>query len=711
MQWKLQAHLLLILFMTSTIAVTAQDHDAGMINGRMWTFDQPPLEYFGSEYGFVPDETWLEEARLAALRFGGGCSASFVSADGLVMTNFHCGIDAVGKVTHEGENLRLDGFYATTLEDERRVPDLHVDQLVAMHDVTDEIVNAMAPATEAEQAFAARDKAINEITQRYSTDGLHCEVVTFYSGARYSAYQYKRYEDVRLVFSAELSFAFFGGIYDFWSYPRYSFDCDFFRVYEHDKPLRTQHFYPWSRGGAAEEEAVFVVGNPGRTNRLTTVDMLAYERDKNVPNLVRLIDDRKEVLEAWLRTHPEEGNAWFDELFGIVNAQEAYSGRLVGLRDDELMDRRAAFDQSFRRALQGQTKEWEEYGNIWDRIREVTQGQYEIADDLFALRTGGLGVSALVTRATMLLDWLEQMSRADEDREERYRGERGTIMGRTLAGAISTPMEMERMTLTRQLQRMQDILGDDDAAVQLALAGETAEQAAERLLSQTILADSLAMQDIVKRQSLDGVDDVLIRLAGEMQPRFQAAAQRSGQLGTALRSLTNELGRAQYAVYGDDIPPDATFTLRISDGRVRGYSYNGTIAPVYTTFYGMYDRYHSFRDSEAAWDAMMGGNAFELPGRWLNPPVAFDRATPYNFVSTTDIVGGNSGSAIINRNREVVGLAHDGNFEGLSGSFIFAPEKGNRTIALHSEGILEALRHVYRATRIVEEIEAGRREQ
>ncbi|MBR9976549.1 MAG: S46 family peptidase, partial [Bacteroidetes bacterium] len=522
MQWKPQAHLLLILFMASAVPVSAQDHDAGMINGRMWTFDQPPLEYFNVEYGFVPDDTWLEETRLAALRFGGGCSASFVSADGLVMTNYHCGIDAVGKVTREGENLLRDGFYATTVEDERRVPDLYVDQLVAMHDVTGEIIAAMAPATEAEQAFAARDKAINEITQRYSADGLHCEVVTFYSGARYSAYQYKRYEDVRLVLSTELVFAFFGGIYDFWSYPRYSFDCDFFRVYDNDKPLRTQHFYPWSRGGAAEEDAVFVVGNPGRTNRLTTVDVLAYERDKNVPNLVRLINDRKEVLETWLRAHPEESDAWFDELFGIVNAQEAYSGRLLGLRDDELMEMRADFDRTFQHALKRNPQEWEQYGDVWERIREVTQAQYEIADDLFALRTGGLGVSTLVTRATMLLNWLEQMSRADEDRDERYRGERGRIMGQTLTGPIGTPMELERMTLTRQLQRMQDLLGDDDAAVRLALAGETAEQAAVRLLSQTILADSVAMQDIVERQSLDGVDDVLIHLAGEMQPRFQA---------------------------------------------------------------------------------------------------------------------------------------------------------------------------------------------
>ncbi|MFA6232822.1 MAG: S46 family peptidase [Bacteroidota bacterium] len=706
--------LLIILCATALVLsaaaqpAAAQQNDPRSVNGRMWTFDYPPSEYFQSMYNFTPDAAWLDDVRLSALRFNGGCTASFVSAEGLVMTNFHCGLESVAQVTGEGEDLRRNGFYAASLQDERKVAELYVDQLVNIQDVTGEVIGAMSSALEAEQAFAARDAAMEGITKRLSTGGLRCEVVTFFNGARYSAYQYKRYDDVRLVFSSELSFAFFGGIYDFWAYPRYSFDCDMFRVYENGQPLKTEHYFRWSRGGAKESEAVFVVGNPGRTNRLVTTDMLAYERDANMPNLVQMVTDRKEILEDWIRLHPEEGDAWFDELFGIVNAQEAYAGRLIGLRDDELMAKRQAFDDAFRGALKNNSAEWSRYGDLWASIRNITQGQREIANDLYALRTGGFGTSAYLSRAAMIVNWIEQMAKPDAEREKRFQGNAGELMARVLSKQVETPIEMDRMTLGRQFRRMQRMLGDDDPVIRQILNGGTPEDAAKQMLAQTVIRDSAALAGVLERRSLDGVNDPLFTLAQLMIPRNQAATEKARTYTEQLRVLSNDLGNAQYAVYGSSIPPDATFTLRISDGIVTGYPYNGTVAPSYTTFYGMYDHYYSFKESKGAWDAMMGGNAWALPVRWQNPPSGLNLATPMNFISTTDIIGGNSGSAIINRNREVVGLAFDGNIESLAGAYIFAPDKGNRTIGVHSEGIIEALRHVYKASRIVDEIERGR---
>lgn len=683
--------------------------DPREVNGRMWTFDEPPVERFQSLYGFEADQAWLDDVRKSALRFGGGCSASFVSAEGLVMTNYHCGIESVDKVTREGENLRVDGFYASTLEEERQVPELYVDQLMEIVDVTSEIAGAMSAATNAEDAFAARDAAMQAVTERLTADGLRCEVVSFYNGARYSAYRYKRHNDVRLVFSSELHFAFFGGIYDFWAYPRWSFDCDLFRVYEDGKPLRTTHYYRWSTSGAAEDEAVFVVGNPGRTNRLVTADMLAYERDVNMPYIVQLVTDRKEMLEETVRKNPEQGPALFDEIFGIVNAQEAYAGRLIGLRDDELMAMRKNFDEDFCTRLKADEDAWDRYGDMWARIREVTVAQRAIAPDLLALRTGGFGMSAFMTRAGMIVDWVEQMAKPEEERDRQHQGKMAELLARRLSSPVVEEMETEIDALTRQLKRMQSLLQPDDAVLRLvARQGKDPATAARLLLEGTVLTDSVVLAGIIERNSIDGVDDALLELASLMLPRNRAAAEHSQELAARLRDLTGQLGQAQYEVYGASIPPDATFTLRISDGVVSGYPYNGTIAPTHTTFYGMYDHHYSFKGSNAAWDAMMGGNAWDLPPRWKTPPAGFDLATPMNFISTTDIIGGNSGSAIINRNKEVVGLAFDGNIESLAGAYIFAPEKGNRTIGVHSQGIIEALRHTYRATRIVEEIERGR---
>lgn len=692
--------------------MVAQQDAPRLDNGTMWTFDYPPVKYFTERYGFTPSREWLDETRLSALRFGGGCSASFISDNGLVMTNYHCGIDAVTQVTLEGEDLLRDGFVALQQQDERPVPGLYVDQLVAIHDVTGRIQRAME-GLGGEEALRARAAAIAEVQQEYTKDDLICEVVTLYHGGRYSAYQYKRYTDVRLVFSSERGFAFFGGVYDFWAYPRYSFDCDLFRVYDtNGQPLKTPHYFRWSAEGVHAGEPVFVVGNPGRTGRLVTAEMLEFDRDVRVPFTYRLLTDRKRILEHWLENNREQHDAaYFDEIFGINNAQEIYGGRLAGLRDDELMGRRRAFDEAFQKRVQADPALQQRYGGLWSTIADLVHANRAVAPLVYGLRGSGLGVSQTFSRAWGIAQYAAQMEREETQRAAQYRGEAGEKLRTQLTTPLKLDAAMERMTLERQFALMRDMLGADDDAVEFALGERTPEQAAVDFLARNDFHDEAVLTRYVDggNTALNKSDNPFLSLARRMLPRYEAAAARQRDITVRLEAQREIMGRALFEVYGTEFPPDATFTLRISDGVVQGYRYNGTVAPVITTFYGMYDRYHSFKDSEGAWDAMMSGNAWDLPPRWLHPPKEFNLATPINFISTADIIGGNSGSAVINAKREVVGLAFDGNIESLPGEFIFAEDKGNRTISVHSSGILEALRHVYKATRIVEEIERARR--
>ncbi|MBM4059710.1 MAG: S46 family peptidase [Planctomycetes bacterium] len=689
-------------------ALAQTDQKPVLLNGTMWTFDHPPTARFAEAYGFAPDAAWFDDVRMSALRFANHCSASFVSAEGLVMTNFHCGLDGVKAVTRDGENLRRDGFYAATLEQERKVPGLFVEQLVEIQDVTGEVLGATNGAADHKAALAARTAAIAAIEQRLTEAPLRCQVVTFYHGAKFAAYRYRKYDDVRLVFSSELAFAFFGGIYDFWAYPRYSFDCDLFRVYEGGKPLATPHWFRWSQNGAAPGEPVFVVGNPGRTGRLVTAEMLEFERDFRAPFVVAMLDNMMAGARQAIRADPETADAAFDEYFGIVNSQEAYTGRLLGLRDAELIARRRAFDRQTREAIRKDPVLEAEYGSLWDDVAALVGKLRQHAPDLQALRPAGRGTSEYLRRAAAIVGYCEQMGRPEAERAAELRGTGAAAQRRRLQKPLAVDAQREAAALAAQLRMMQQMLPAGDPLLQQTLAGGTAEAAAARLLGETVLGDEGRLAQLLDATSLEDNQDPLVRLARVMVARNGAAAAATAPLAQELEQKSQRLGEALYKVYGNGIPPDATFTLRISDGVVDGYVYNGTVAPPFTTFYGMLDRNRSFAQVPDAWDALMNGNAFGLPERWRNPPVAFDLGTPMNFVSTCDIIGGNSGSPVINRDKQIVGLAFDGNAEGLPGDFIFAPDRGNRTISVHSQGILQALRHVYGAARVVDEIERSR---
>lgn len=670
-------------------------------SGRMWTFDYPPLDYFAEAYGFRPDNSWMEDVRLSSLRMSTGCSAAFVSADGLVMTNHHCSRTALVDIQKDGEKLLDSGFFAETPGDERKVPKVYFDQLVEIRDVTKDVHAVMDAAASDKDAIAARDAKIKEIQENVEKDSkLRAQVVTLYNGGKYSLYLYKRYSDARIVFAPELQAAHFGGEYDNFTYPRYGLDVTFFRLYDDDgKPVKPVNWFEWSKAGAKEDELVFVVGNPGSTNRLSTTEQLEYYRDVQYPAVFQLINDRMEVLLRYSELNPAKRDELRTDLLSMSNSQKAYMGRLDGLRNDVLMARRRDFDRQFKAAVMAKPALAAKYGSVWDDIATTRARLRTVAGELYGLRPGGLGVSDHFSKAGSLVRLVLESAKPDAERQKPYKADAIELTKRTLGKPVSSDKSLEQLVLERQFGMMVKMLGANDPVVLKALQGRPATEAARAMLASTVLGDSLKLAALIAGApaSIEQSDDPFIVLARMAVPRFEAAAAVSNEVSASDQVNRTLLGRALFDVYGTAIPPDATFTLRIADGIVKGYEYNGTKAPAFTTFYGMYDRFHSFPGQEA----------WHLPQRWQNPPASFNLATPMDFASTNDIIGGNSGSPMINKERQIVGLIFDGNIESLPGDFIFAEDMGNRTVSVHSSGILEAVRHIFKAERVARELESG----
>jgi hypothetical protein len=661
--------------------------------GKMWTFENPPLDYFAEAYGFRPSEEWLTRVRLAALRLP-NCTASFVSPEGLVLTNHHCGRESATAVSREGEDLITHGFLAATRQEERRVPELYVDQLVEIHDVTAQVQAALDPARSEEQQIEARDSTVEHIQRQMSQSrGLTCEVTSLYFGGKYSSYCYRRYDDVRLVFIPELAIGYFGGDPDNFTYPRYVLDVSFFRVYGPDgQPLRTDTFLSWSASGPQAGEPVFVVGNPGSTSRLNTVAQLEYRRDVQEPFTVRLLESRVKILGEYMAERPEKRSELLNDYFSLTNALKAYRGQLAGLRDPVLMARKAAFERRFRGAVASDSALERRYGRLWDEIAEIRQRIRAIAPTLNALNQGGLLRSRTLEAAARVLQYGRMAGSG-------FAPDSVVANLRSQIEAIRIDPALDARILAAQLEDAVALLGPSDPFVREALGGGTAASAAASVIEGSALPDSARRSVLLQDPAaLSTSADPALRLLRSALPRLQQAAQEYQGLTAAEEVRTSRLARALFDVYGTSVPPDATFTLRLADGVVQSYPYNGTEAPVVTTFYGLYDRHYSHA----------GREEWALPERWRNPPPEFDPGTPLNFVSTNDITGGNSGSPVINRDGHLVGLIFDGNIESLPGEFIYTTESA-RAVAVHSAGILEALRDMYHASGIVAELIGARR--
>ncbi|MDH5805654.1 MAG: S46 family peptidase [Gemmatimonadota bacterium] len=647
--------------------------------GKMWTFENPPLDYFEEAYGFRPTREWLDGVRMSSLRLP-NCTASFVSGTGLVMSNHHCAREAASAVTMEGEDLLTTGFYAATLGDERRVPDLYVDQLVEMHDVTDRIAISDDPAERGARSNAVRDSAAADL-------GLRCEVTSLYNGGKYSLYCFHRFDDVRLVFVPELQIGYFGGDSDNFTYPRYVIDASFFRVYEAGEPYEPEHHYGWNEDGAALGDAVFVIGNPGSTLRLNTVSQLMYRRDVQEPFTIRLLESRAAIFEHYMEHHPDQRPRYINNYFSIMNSLKLYRGRLEALIDPTIMGRKVGFEGRFRQAVTANPELNSEYGTIWDEIATIRSRMRRLSPTLSAFSTGGFLRSQILAVAQAMVEYAEA-AQSGSVPDSVLQTQRARLQ------EVEFNIDLDHHMIEAQIEDAALLLGEDELFVVQALQGRTPQQAGREIADgSTAVTDSEQRTSLLADpSSILTSDDPAISLMRSVLPRFRETLAAYRGLTARETVLSQRLARGLFDVYGTSIAPDATFTLRIADGVVEGYDYNGTKAPYYTTFYGMYDRYYSH-----------GGGEWELPQRWLAPGDEFDMSTPLNMVSTNDITGGNSGSPLINTAGEVVGLIFDGNIESLSGDFIYTTETA-RSVSVRAEAIIEALKNIYGANRIVNEL-------
>ena len=668
--------------------------------GKMWTFEYPPMDYFSQAYNFEPDEAWFEHVRMSALRFANYCSASFVSADGLVMTNHHCARQSVTQVTKEGEDLNASGFIAQTLQDERPVPGLYVDQLVLFQDVTDEVIDEINKGTTDEERAKFENDVISKIEEREAAaTGLEVSITPLYNGGKYSLYGYKRYTDVRLVLAPEDQLGFFGGDPDNFTYPRFNLDCSFFRVYDEDgNPLKTENFFKWSENGAAVGEPVFVVGNPGNTDRLNTVAQLEYARDIQYPRTLSLLTSLSDMYKEMLKKDPSRRLELQDMIFSFDNSIKAYGGILDGLRDPVMMQRKMDFEKTFRAAVEADPEMKAKYSNLWDKIADSRKQLGEISNKNFALSMNRLSTPQYFFIADEVIAIAENLKLPESERDDLYVGEE---LDNTLATLFPEDFdaEMNNALLENKINALYMYLGADDPLVKKFTGGKQGKEAVEYVLSNSKITNLEDVKDLLE----DGADEVLkgddpfIYFMMNSKDRAAEYSKKVNEIVEVESAYSQQLGVAVFEIYGTSIPPDATFTLRLADGVVEGFPYNGTYAQPYTTFYGLYDRYYG-QGKEFPWS---------LPQRWTPPPADFDLATPFNFVSTNDIIGGNSGSPVINKNAEIVGLAFDGNIQSLPGNFIFRTEE-NRTVSVHSSGMYEAIDKVYKLKRLSAELKAGK---
>ncbi|HEX5387462.1 MAG TPA: S46 family peptidase [Gemmatimonadales bacterium] len=660
--------------------------------GTMWTFDAPPLEYWKARYGFTPDQAWLDHVRLASVRLP-NCSASFISSDGLVMTNHHCGRSCITAVSPPDTDYQSTGYVARTASEEKKCPGLYVDQLQSIEDVTSQVRGAATASTPGKQV-AQRDAAIARIEKECQAAGTdNCQVVTFYQGGKYSLYRYKRFSDLRLVMAPEAEISFFGGDPDNFTYPRFDLDLCLLRVYDGDQPYHPKDFLKWSAGGAKEGELVLVTGNPGSTGRLLTVAQLDWLRDVQYPAQLAAYRRNIEILKGLSGESEEARRAHENQIFGLENSFKAVTGYRAGLLDSTIMARKRAFERDFRARVNANPKLRARYGGAWDAIAAALKQERTFAPQLHWY---GFAGSQLLGLAGAIVRLPEQAALPDSLRLPQYQGDGLEQIRSIVLSDLPIDKETEKLTLAAQLDAARRELPANDPFLSAVLQGRSPEVAAEALVEGTKLGDLSVRHSLLEggNATVRASDDPMIALARRVAPLSRAVATRAAKLEAVISANAERIGQAIFAAYGTTLPPDATFTLRITDGVALGFPYNGTKAPYKTSFYGLYGRSAAFDDSVP----------YHIPDRWVRMRDSLDLTTALDLVTTNDIIGGNSGSPMINRNAEVIGLIFDGNIESLPNRFIFTDDVA-RAVGVDSRALTEALRKVYGAGRIADEME------
>jgi hypothetical protein len=668
-----------------------------LVDEGMWTFDNPPNHLLRKHYGFVASPKWLEAVRLSAVRFNDGGSGSFVSARGLVLTNHHVALGQLHKMSTPRRDYVAMGFYAKKLQQEIPCPDLELNQLVSLTNVTTRVTRAAARATSPREANEQRKAKIAEI-EKYASEssGLRSDVVELYQGAEYWLYQYKKHTDIRLVMAPEVDTAFFGGDTDNFSYPRHALDFAFFRVYEDGRPVRPKHFFRWSKAGAKEGELTFVVGHPGSTDRQLTVAQLEYLRDIAIPKRLAMYERRRDAVLAYAQRGKEQARRGKDYLFGLENALKVVSGEHERLREGPILEKKAAVERTLRARVKLSPALHKEVGGSWDRIADARALLAKRHKQITFRRLSG---HRLTWMADTLVRYVAEVDKPNSKRLEEFRDSHLESLHHRLFSPAPVFADLEEVLLAAGLDEARAELGPKDPFVVAALGRRTPAEVAREAVRGTKLGDVSFRRALAQggRAAVETSRDPLVALARRVDRHYrQMRRYHEDHIESVERQEGDRIGRARFALVGKRIYPDATFTLRLAYGRPLGYEWDKTRVPYHTTFYGLFDRAASFGHAPP----------YRIPPAVMAARGRLALDTPLNFVSTHDITGGNSGSPVVNARRELVGLIFDGNVQSFANSYAY-DNVAARAVSVDSRGIMEALRAIYRMTGLVRELSAG----
>lgn len=680
-----------------SIVILGANASMGHTDEGMWLLNAFPTAQVSKKYGFRASPQWLDHVRLSSARLAGGCSASFVSPHGLVMTNHHCAHSCIEQLSEKGQDYVTTGFYAKTEADEVRCPEIEVNRLLEIKDVSTGIQSATR-GKEGQAFNDAQKAAMAKLEKDCSGDseGVRCEVVTLYHGGKYHLYKYRRFQDVRLVFAPEFAIAFFGGDPDNFMFPRYDLDLSFLRVYSEGKPLVNDEFFKWSQRHASEGELTFVTGHPGKTSRLLTVAELEFIRDVQQTQTLLFLSELRGTLTEFQNRGPEQKRVSGPKLFGVENTLKAYKGRHAALLNPDFFAKKRAAESRLRKKITSNPKFKATYGSAWDEIERAQKTYREIYTPYIHLEKNRDLFSKLFGIAKVLVRATEELPKPNSERLREFTDAKLPELKQELFSTAPIYPEFEIAMLTFSLTKMREALTVDHPAIKNIFGKRSPNEIAQSIVKGTTL-NSVAIRKALFEGGAQAVlasQDPLIQFAVLMDKNARAIRKiYENQVESTLKKNGELIAKAQFAVYGTDTYPDATFTLRASYGKIAGYTENGhTVSPI-TTIQGAFER-HTGRDP------------FALPESWIKAQSYLNPTTPMNFCSTHDIIGGNSGSPVINRDAEIVGLIFDGNIQSLGGDFGF-DEKVNRAVAVHSAVILEALDKVYGANRITNELTRG----
>jgi hypothetical protein len=668
----------------------------------MWLFNNPPRKILKDKYSFEPTDKWLEHVQKASVRFNTGGSGSFVSPDGLVMTNHHVGLSALQKLSGlKKKDFVKEGFHAKTYEEEFQAVDEELNVLQDIMDVTDQVKAAVKPDMKPAEAFEARRGAIAKIEEESEKKtGLRSNVITLYQGGQYHLYRFKRYTDVRLVFAPEQQIAFYGGDPDNFAYPRFDLDVCFFRVYENGKPAKIDHYLKWSQAGAKDNELVFVSGHPGNTDRLNTVADLEYLRDTGYPWILNRLHRLEVMLSVYSAYSEDNERKAKDLLFGVANSRKAREGGLEGLLDPKLMAKKKADEKKLRDAVAA-NKDLADLAGAWDAIAKVQTVRKNNIKKYTILEGGAGFFTTYFGYARTLVRGAEEFAKPNEQRLSEFNESDRKSLELKLFSKRPLYNDFEIAKLADSLTFMCETLGYNNGLVQKVLGGKTPRERAAELVHGTKLGDVEFRKKLYEggKAAVDASKDPMIELARIVDKDARAVRKViEEQVEEPKRQAYDKIAKAKFAVEGTSSYPDATFTLRLSFGTVKGYEENGQKIPFETNFAGLYERSKEHNNKYP----------FDLPQRWVDRKGKLNLKVPFNFVCTCDIIGGNSGSPVINKEGEVVGLIFDGNIQSLVWDFVYTEEQG-RAVAVHSQALTEALRAVYDAGDLADEIQGTKK--